>query len=125
MLDSGRWLRGGNEIVLGRTLARDKGLHVGDSLRLNGSTFTVVGIGTLRGFSSFGQNSVAYMDDRTLIQRAQLGNVLNVIAIQTDQPARVVDAPERPGRTGLVDAGPARRGEAQQARPAASPSTGS
>jgi ABC-type antimicrobial peptide transport system permease subunit len=89
-LDSGRWLRGGNEIVLGRTLARDKDLRLGDSVRLNGSTFSVVGIGTLHGFSSFGQNSVAYMDARTLSQRAQVGNVLNVIAIQTDQPARVI-----------------------------------
>ena len=85
-LDSGRWLRGGNELVIGRTLARDKGLHVGDSLRLNGSTFTVVGIGSLRGFSSFGQRSVAYMDYSTLVQRAQLGNALNMVAIQTDQP---------------------------------------
>src|SRR5439155_2169568 len=84
-LDSGRWLRGGNEVVLGRTLAKDKALHVGDSLRMNGATFSVVGVGTLRGFSSFGQNSVAYMDDRTLMQRAQVGNVLNIIAIQTDQ----------------------------------------
>ena len=90
-LDSGRWLRGGNEVVLGRTLAKDKGLHVGDTLRMNGSTFSVVGVGTLRGFSSFGQNSVAYMDDRTLVQRAQVGNVLNVIAIQTDQPTRVIE----------------------------------
>jgi ABC-type antimicrobial peptide transport system permease subunit len=89
-IDSGRWLRGGNEVVLGRTLAKDKGLHIGDSLRMNGSTFSVVGVGTLRGFSSFGQNSVAYMDYRTLVQRAQVGNVLNVIAIQTDQPAQVI-----------------------------------
>ncbi|HEX8969333.1 MAG TPA: ABC transporter permease [Chloroflexota bacterium] len=85
-LDSGRWLRGGNELVVGRTLARGKALHIGDSLRLNGSTFTIVGIGTLRGFSSFGQSSVAYVEHSTLVQRAQLGSVLNVIAIQTDQP---------------------------------------
>jgi ABC-type lipoprotein release transport system permease subunit len=89
-LDSGRWLRGGNEVVLGRTLARDKGLYIGDSLRMNGSTFSVVGVGTLRGFASFGQNSVAYMDYRTLVQRVQVGNVLNLIAIQTDQPAQVI-----------------------------------
>jgi ABC-type antimicrobial peptide transport system permease subunit len=89
-LNSGRWLRGGNEVVLGRTLAKDKALNVGDTLRMNGSTFSVVGVGTLRGFSSFGQNSVAYMDDRTLAQRAPVGNVLNLIAIQTDQPAQVV-----------------------------------
>jgi lipoprotein-releasing system permease protein len=88
-LDSGRWLRGGNEIVLGRTLATGKSLHIGDVLRLNGSSFTVVGIGSLRGFSSFGQSTVAYMDYSSLLQRAQLGNVLNVIAIQTHDPADV------------------------------------
>jgi lipoprotein-releasing system permease protein len=91
VIDSGRWLRGGNEVVIGRQLARDKGLHVGDSLRLNGSTFTIVGVGLLRGFSSFGQNSVVYMDLRTLAQRATVGNVVNVIAIATEQPQRVVE----------------------------------
>jgi ABC-type antimicrobial peptide transport system permease subunit len=90
VLDSGRWLHGGNEVVLGRTLARDKGLRVGDTLRLNGTTFSVVGVGLLRGFAAFGQNSVAYMDYRTLVQRAGLSSsAMNVIAIQTDQPARV------------------------------------
>ena len=89
-LDSGRWLRGTNEIVLGRQLARDKGLTLGDSLRLNGSTYTVVGIGLLRGFSAFGQNSVVYMDYRTLVQRAQVGNTVNVIAIQATAPSAVV-----------------------------------
>ena len=88
-LDAGRWLRGGNELVLGRTLASGKSLHVGDSVRLNGTTFNVVGVGNLRGFSSFGQNSVAYMDYAALVQRAQLGNTLNVIAIQTQQPESV------------------------------------
>jgi lipoprotein-releasing system permease protein len=91
VLDAGRWLRGGNEVVVGRQLARDKGLRVGDTLRLNGSTFTIVGIGLLRGFSSFGQNSVVYMDLRTLVQHAPVGNVVNVIAIATDQPPRVID----------------------------------
>src|SRR4029453_2522962 len=43
VLDTGRWLRGGNEVVVGRQLARDKSLQVGDTLRLNGSTFTIVG----------------------------------------------------------------------------------
>src|SRR4051794_22199231 len=88
VLDAGRWLRGGNEIVIGRALARDRRIKIGDQLRLDGSTFFVVGIGRLRGFSSFGQNSVAYMDFRTLQQHAQLADVLNVIAIQPDQPAR-------------------------------------
>jgi ABC-type antimicrobial peptide transport system permease subunit len=89
-LDAGRWLHGGNEVVVGRTLARDKSVHIGDQLRLNGSTFVVVGIGHLQGFSAFGQNSVAYMDYRTLQQHAQLADVMNVIAIQTDRPAQVM-----------------------------------
>jgi len=88
-LDVGHWIRSSHEIVVGRTLARDKGLHLGDVLRLNGGTFTVVGIGQLHGFSSFGQNSVAYMDYPALLQRAQLGTVLNVIAVQTSDPATV------------------------------------
>jgi ABC-type antimicrobial peptide transport system permease subunit len=115
VLDSGRWLRGGNEVVLGRTLAKDKALHVGDSLRMNGATFTVVGVGTLRGFASFGQNSVAYMDDRTLLQRAQVGNVLNIIAIETDQPTQVIQRLNELG--GLSSWTPAQLvAEAQQAQ---------
>src|SRR5258708_29586406 len=88
-LDSGRWLRGGNEIVIGRTLATGKSIKIGDVLRLNGGPFTVVGIGNLRGFTSFGQNAVAYMEYPSLIQHAQLGNTLNVMAIQTQQPSVV------------------------------------
>ena len=88
-LDAGRWVRGGNELVLGRMLARTRSLHIGDTLRLNGTTFTVVGIGSLHGFSSFGQSAVAYMDYASLVQRAQLGNVVNVVAIQTAQPVVV------------------------------------
>jgi ABC-type antimicrobial peptide transport system permease subunit len=91
VLDAGRWVRGGNEVVVGRTLATGKSMHIGDTLRLDGATFTVVGIGNLRGFSAFGQSSVAYMDHSALLQRAQLGNVLNVIAIQTQQPDRVAE----------------------------------
>src|ERR687883_566568 len=53
VLDAGRWVRGGNEVVVGPTLATGKSLHSGDTLRLNGATFTVVGIGNLRGFSAF------------------------------------------------------------------------
>jgi ABC-type antimicrobial peptide transport system permease subunit len=107
-------LRGGNEVVLGRTLARDKGLHPGDTLRMNGSSYSVVGIGTLRGFSSFGQNSVAYMDGPTLVQRAHVGNVVNLIAIETDQPSKVVERLKELG--GLASWTPAQLiAEAQQA----------
>jgi lipoprotein-releasing system permease protein len=88
-LDAGHWLRNPNDVVLGRNLARDKHLSLGDSMRLNGASFTVVGVGKLRGFSAFGQDAVAYMQYPTLLQRAQLANVLNVIAIQTSQPAEI------------------------------------
>src|SRR5919204_4844712 len=81
VLEAGRWVRGGNEIVIGRTLARGKGLRVGDAVRLNGGAFTIVGIGNLRGFSAFGQSAVAYMEQSALVQRAHLANVVNVIAI--------------------------------------------
>src|SRR5919202_793212 len=91
VLDAGRWVRGGNEAVVGPMLARGKALHLGDALRLNGATVTVVGIGNLRGFTAFGQAGVAYMDHAALIQRAQLANVVNVIAIQTQQPDRVAE----------------------------------
>ena len=91
VLDAGRWVRGGNEVVVGPMLARGKALHLGDALRLNGATVTVVGIGNLRGFTAFGQAGVAYMDHAALIQRAQLANVVNVIAIQTQQPDRVAE----------------------------------
>jgi lipoprotein-releasing system permease protein len=89
-LDGGRWLRNGSEVVVGRTLARDRDLHLGGRLRLNGVSFTIVGIGKLRGFSSFGQSAVVYMDYAALLRRAQLGDVLNVIAIQTSRPPEVM-----------------------------------
>lgn len=94
-LDKGRWIRNPSELVLGKTLARDKHLRIGDTIRLNGVSSTVVGIGKLRGFSAFGQESAAYMDYATLVQRAQISRVFNLIAIQTGQPdavsARLID----------------------------------
>ena len=120
LLDSGRWLRAPNDLVLGPTLARDKKLHIGDTLRLNGGTFTVVGVGKLRGFSSFGQDSIAYIPYPSLVQRAHLGNVLNVIALQTRMateeqlrvqdlgdlsawtPAELVDEAQRANASGVT-----------------------
>ncbi len=88
-LDDGRWLRNANDIVIGKTLAKNKDLKVGDVMRLNGATSTIVGIGKLHGFTTFGQEGVVYMDYKTLIQRAQLAGVFNVIAIQTTRPDAV------------------------------------
>ena len=89
-LNEGRWIRNPSEIVLGRTLARDKGLTVGNTLRLDGVSSTVVGIGKLAGFSAYGTDAVVYMDHQTLVHRAQLaGGVLNEVAIQTNRPDAV------------------------------------
>ena len=81
-LKQGRWLRRSDEIVLGAKLGRDKQLSVGDTLRLNGRTFTVSGIGRLRGFG-YGLDSTAFMDMQAFQQRAGIGDVQNIIAVRT------------------------------------------
>jgi putative ABC transport system permease protein len=83
-LDQGRWLRRSDEVVLGAKLSREKALKIGDSLRLNGGDFRVVGIGKLRGFGLSGE-SVAYLEYRTLRQRADLGDVVNIIGVDTSR----------------------------------------
>jgi putative ABC transport system permease protein len=85
VMREGRWLRRGNETVLGPTLATTKGLKVGDSLRLNGQQYEIVGIGKLRGFGPSG-DSVAYLDARTLRQRGVIADYLNFIGVQTTEP---------------------------------------
>jgi ABC-type lipoprotein release transport system permease subunit len=82
-LDAGRWLRRSDEIVLGAKLAREKGLAVGGSVRLNGRDFAVVGIGRLRGLGGFAGDSAGYVDYRALRQRAPVGDVVNLIAVDT------------------------------------------
>jgi ABC-type lipoprotein release transport system permease subunit len=85
-LQSGRWLRRADEIVVGAKLSREKHLGPGDTLRLNGRDFNVVGVGKLRGFG-FGGDTYAYMDIGAFRQRAGLGDILNIIAVQsTDEP---------------------------------------
>lgn len=88
VLKAGRWLRRSDEVVLGAKLSREKQLGLGDSVRLAGRTFTVVGIGKLRGFG-FNADSLAYLDYRSLRQRADFGDLLNVIAVDTTQPELV------------------------------------
>ncbi len=44
VMREGRWLRRGNEEVLGPSLAATKSLGVGNSLRLNGQQYEIVGI---------------------------------------------------------------------------------
>jgi hypothetical protein len=86
VLDQGRWLRRANEVVLGRSLAASKQLVVGDSLRMNGLDFEVVGVGRLRGFGP-PADAYAFVDARTLRQRADTGDVLNYIATRTADSA--------------------------------------
>jgi putative ABC transport system permease protein len=88
VMREGRWLRRGNEVVLGPTLSATKKLNVGDSLRMNGQTYEIVGIGKLRGFGPSG-DSVAYLDAGALRQRGVIGNIVNYIAIQTTDPQAV------------------------------------
>src|SRR5258708_20163921 len=59
-LESGRWLRGGNEIVIGRTLASGKSLHIGDSLRLNGGPLPPARTRRLPGFPPVAPASAPY-----------------------------------------------------------------
>jgi ABC-type lipoprotein release transport system permease subunit len=85
VLKQGRWLRRADEVVLGAKLSREKGLTLGDSLRLSNRDFLVVGIGRLRGLG-LGADSQAYLDHRALVQRSGLGDVLNLIVVVTGRP---------------------------------------
>ena len=85
-LDQGRWPRRTDEIMLGAKLAREKALQVGETVRLAGRDFTVVGVGRLRGFG-FAGDSFGYVELQSLRQRASIGDVVNMIAVATESPA--------------------------------------
>jgi putative ABC transport system permease protein len=82
-MQSGDWFRRSDEVVVGSRLSREKSIGIGDSIRISGRDFTVVGIGKLRGFG-FSMDSMAYMSLRALRDRANIGDLVNVIAIDTD-----------------------------------------
>ena len=86
VLKEGRWLRRTSEVVVGSRVAREKGLAVGDTLRLNDRDFVIVGVGRLRGFG-FNGDALVYMDYRALRQRADLADVMATIAVDTQRPA--------------------------------------
>jgi putative ABC transport system permease protein len=86
LLKSGRWPRRLDEVLLGSKLSREKQLPVNSTIRLNGRDFTVVGIGRLRGFG-FGSDGLAYLDYRAFLDRAEVGDVVSIIAVDTAQPA--------------------------------------
>ena len=82
VLDQGRWIRRGDELVVGPRLSREKGIRLGQTLRLNGRDFQVVGVGKLRGFT-FQGDSVAYLERRSLRQRAEIGDLVNMVLVDT------------------------------------------
>ena len=88
LLDSGRWLRRADEIVVGDKLQREKGLQLGETLRLSGRDFRIVGVGRLRGFG-FSTNALTYMDYRAFRARADLGDVFNMLVIDADDASAV------------------------------------
>jgi putative ABC transport system permease protein len=86
VIKEGRWFRRADETTIGAKLAREKGLHVGDTLRLNDREFTIVGVGQLRG-AGFSGDSVAYLDYRAFQQRTDIGDVVSTMIVRTRQPA--------------------------------------
>lgn len=104
VMDSGRWLRSTGEIVIGSKLSRDKGLGVDDSIRLSSRDFTIVGIGRIRGTGSgFGSDSLAYLERQSLRQRADLGDVVNLIMIRTAQSGAVRERVQQIGSFSTPD----------------------
>jgi putative ABC transport system permease protein len=85
LLQAGRWLGRSDELVIGAKVAREKRLAIGDTVRLSGRDFQVVGIGRLRGVG-FGSDGYAYMEYRALRQRADFGDVINMVAVETTRP---------------------------------------
>jgi ABC-type lipoprotein release transport system permease subunit len=82
VLDAGRWLRRSDELVVGPRLSREKHIALGQTIRLSGRDFLVVGIGKLRGFGSQ-SDSIAYLERQTLRQRTDIGDLVNMIGVDT------------------------------------------
>jgi putative ABC transport system permease protein len=82
----GRWLRRPDEVVVGRKLAKDKHLAVGDTLTLDRRRLTVVGIGRLRGVG-FGGDGTAFLDLGTLRDLSGLGDAVNFVLVDASDDA--------------------------------------
>jgi putative ABC transport system permease protein len=80
VLKQGRWIRRPDEAVVGPTLAREKHLSIGTPLRLSGRTFSIVGIGRLRG-SSFGTEGYAYLDYQALRERSGAPDAMSMMVV--------------------------------------------
>lgn len=102
MEPGGRWLRRAGEVVVGTRFARDKSVRPGDSLRLAGRDFDVVGVGKLRG-AGLNANSVVYMDLQAMRQRATIGDVVNLIVIDAVRPDLVRQRVEGLGSLSVSD----------------------
>lgn len=87
VLADGHWLRRANDVVVGSKVAKEKGLGIGATLRLNNHTFYVVGIGKIRGEGATA-DSLVYLDARVLRQIGDLGNVLTEIQVDSAQPVK-------------------------------------
>lgn len=85
LLQEGRWLRRSDDLVVGRRLAHEKRLAIGDTLRLNERDFRIVGVGRMRGVG-YGADGYAYMEYRALRQRAELADVVNLVIVDTTRP---------------------------------------
>jgi ABC-type lipoprotein release transport system permease subunit len=85
VMRAGRWLRRSDELVVGRRLAHEKQLALGDTLRLAERDFRIVGVGRMRGVG-YGSDGYAYMEYRALRQRADLGDVVNLVVVDTTRP---------------------------------------
>ena len=85
VLDAGRWFRRGDELVVGPKLSREKGLHIGDTVRLQGRDFRVVGVGLVRGIG-FQSKGVAYLERQSVQERAGVGDLVNMIVVDTARP---------------------------------------
>jgi ABC-type antimicrobial peptide transport system permease subunit len=85
VIEQGRWIRRQNEVFIGTKLGKEKRVAIGDSLRLNEREFRVVGIGKLRG-AGFTSDAVAYIDRQALRQRADVGDNVSFVVVDTAQP---------------------------------------
>ena len=85
VLDAGRWFRRGDELVVGPKLSREKGLNIGDTVRLQGRDFRVVGVGLVRGIG-FQSKGVAYLERQSVQERAGVGDLVNMIVVDTARP---------------------------------------
>src|SRR5262249_6499094 len=88
LLREGRFPRRSDEVMLGAKLSREKTLGLNATVRLNERDFTVVGIGRLRGIA-FGSDALAYINLDALHQRTSVGDLVNLIVVETSSPVAV------------------------------------